>query len=318
MKMRAMTVSGTTVTIGAESATTGASAIWITGVSSTVFLTFSFTTSSTLYFKPYSISGTTISAGTEASVASANIVNGADIFNISSGARWAALYRNNAGTGMDVSICSVSGTTATLSTVTVGTTSSERVSTAGVVVSGSKLIYIADDVCNIVTDTAGTASAGTAISVGTNTAGGYVTCVGGFVSGTKAYFVGKTTIVSYGICIDFSGSSPTLVSTDYFIGLPFPIQSRLNPSNGDPSSLGTGRITTALVSSKFMIASLPVSTTVVPCVGLITAGSVKLYKNNIFNATGFQKSFSANSTTIWASGTVSAVQSMYQLVETIT
>ncbi len=205
-----MTVSGTTVTIGGESTTTGTSTTYayMVGVSSTVFLTITLTASTGFYAKPFSISGTTISAGTEASVTSLTSTTEILIYPISSAARWAVLYLNAAGTSIAASIVSVATTTATLTSVNlIASTTNARTAGAGIV-DASKLIYFSsvDSLVNILTDTAGTASAGTATTVaGTGVVTGY------YATGNVARFLSTGPNLAYLSVIGYSGSSPTVI-----------------------------------------------------------------------------------------------------------
>ena len=206
--MRAMTVSGTTVTIGSEVTATGTGTVngYLTAVTSSVVLAVSYTTSTAVYAQPFTVSGTTITVGTGVTVASTSIL-GFRAIPISSGARWAVMYLNSAATGYDCSLISVSGTTATASTVTLGLGTQSIVNfTFGV--TGSKLVYILDSGINILTDTSGTASIGTPIShpMSTGTASVFV----GMFSNI-ALFVSASSVR---LAVDTSAASPTMSSID--------------------------------------------------------------------------------------------------------
>ncbi len=217
--MRAMTISGTTVTIGNEASATGTSTTYgyIIGVTATVFLTLTLTSGTGVYAKPFSISGTTISAGTEASVTGLTGNSTMRVSPISSGARWAMIYRNAATTDIAASIVSVSGSVASLTSATLITGSGPADVTApsGLIVDGSKLIFVDTNlgVANILTDTAGTASAGTQITVPT---GGVGT---GFVPYYATGNVARIMMTSAGqavlVVLGYSGASPTL--TEAFV-----------------------------------------------------------------------------------------------------
>lgn len=171
-QIRAMTISGTTVTIGSATVLSGTtvtsgSYLYLTAVTTSVLLTIGITAGSTIYATPYTISGTTISLGTGATIAVNASTDKFRVLPISSGARWVIAYLNSAGTGMDAAVISVSGTTATTSTVTACTSGTWAISNMAMFVTGSKLVIYQASTgrANIVTDSSGTASAGTAITV---------------------------------------------------------------------------------------------------------------------------------------------------------
>ena len=215
--MRAMTISGTTVTIGSESTTTGTDTVYfyMAGVSATVFLTISFTASTGVYAKPFSISGTTISAGTEASVTGLTSTTDIRIYTISSGVRWVMLYLNAAGTSVAASIISVAGSVATLSTVNLIASTTNVFSDVVGIADSSKLICIsgAAALANILTDTGGTASAGTSIAVGLNSSKTYI---GYYASGNVARFLVTAANDSKILTLGYSGSSPTYTDSMVF------------------------------------------------------------------------------------------------------
>lgn len=217
---RAMTISGTTVSIGGEVTQTGTSSTYVmpVAVSSSVFFVVS-TTVSTLYVETYSVSGTTITTGSSATVTNSGDFRFAEI---SSGSRWILLYGN---TTVRASIVSISGTTPTLSSVDTGMSGVSTVVTSGLdfIVSGSKAIIVVASTtaalrqANIVTDTSGTASVGTAINIPIQ--GNYVVAVS--VSGSVANFISSNNsfTTSNRIGLNFSSSSPTVEqNTDSIIG----------------------------------------------------------------------------------------------------
>ena len=214
--MRAMTISGTTVTIGGESSPTGTETtyFYMVGVSSTVYLTITLTSGTGMYAKPFSISGTTITGGTEASVTSLTSTTDFRVYPISSGARWVMLYLNAAGTSLAASIVSVAGSVATLSTVNFMASTSSAVGLGAGIVDGSKLIYglATEGLINVLTDTAGTASAGTSIT--TNATSGTIQAY--YASGNVARFVVNSANIASLIVVNYSGSSATMTEQMYY------------------------------------------------------------------------------------------------------
>ena len=171
------------------------------------------TTASTFFATPYTISGTTITLGTGATYATTS-ANTYKVRPISSGARTAVVITSTLSTTVGM-IISVASTTATISTVTLAT--GGGVTNAGVIVSGSKLIYVggASVRTNILTDTAGTASAGTQIGpiYATTT---IVNPISANAATNLATFYGYTSSVSTAskVAINFTGSSPILSDFD--------------------------------------------------------------------------------------------------------
>jgi len=218
-QMRALSISGTTVTIGAATVLNGtltSDRIYAAAVSSSVALVTTCTSASTFFATPYTISGTTITLGTGATYSTTSAFT-YKIQPISNGVRWAAVISNTATTSAIGLIISVAGTTATISTVTLATTTNANgTGDSAVFVSGSKLIFLsAGEIgsVNILTDSAGTASAGTAITV---PSGGAVYPIKINSTTNKATFlVGNGSLTAAGrVVIDFSGASPVLSAFD--------------------------------------------------------------------------------------------------------
>jgi hypothetical protein len=215
-KALALTVSGTTVTIGAtELLITGTgSYLAIYAVTSSVFLAISFDSGSNIYGQPVTVSGTTLTTGTSVTISAVSSASFRAL-PISSGVRWAVLWTDTSLGNYYASIISVAGTTASASTVSTGVTQlGAPVSYADMIVSGSKLIVgminASNNVFfNIITDTSGTASAGTAISPipvsVTN-----LTMVG--ASNNKAVAYVTQSSRPRQVVLDYSGASPTLSS----------------------------------------------------------------------------------------------------------
>jgi hypothetical protein len=212
----AMTISGTTVTIGSEIFPTGTSATYVqpVAVSSTVFFVVSLINVTTIYVEGYSVSGTTITVGTSIGVTLGPSESAFRFTPISSGTRWAIAYCGGS-TDVYVGIISMSGSTPSVSNVVTGVTlsgGSVNIAAFDMIASGSKLILVSaiSKLANIVTDTSGTASAGTAVAVPTST-----TSVSAVTTNSNiAVFVttNSTTAPSLAnrLGINFSGSSPTL------------------------------------------------------------------------------------------------------------
>lgn len=213
--MLAMTISGTTVTIGAEVTMTGTGDTYfdVVAVSSTVVMSFSYTASTAWYAEPWSISGTTLTVGTKLTLSTVN-VSQLRIAPISSGARWLVMYVNNAGTNCAGTIVSVSGTTATGSSANVTAGGNQPQGAGTLVVSGTKALYCdaSGGTVNLITDTAGTISVGTAITCAINK--GVATYVS--ASSIRVLFASSNNNMQ-NITFDISGSSP-VVNKSYIYG----------------------------------------------------------------------------------------------------
>lgn len=183
---RAITVSGTVPTIGAElqlssdGSSTNADARAVLPYSSTILLSLSVSSNNAvIYITPVSVSGTTLTAGTGTSLSSSN-ANLAGIGMLASG-RAIFFYSEPLGNYFGV-IVNVSGTTATVSTVdTALPFASNSIYTQ---IIGSQAVFIGNNttsLINVVTDSAGTAVLGNAIATpdGTNELIGF--------SGTTVY-----------------------------------------------------------------------------------------------------------------------------------
>ncbi len=214
--MRAMTISGTTVTIGGEATMTGTLGTFVSlyAIDSTNFITMSMTTGTAVYARPFSISGTTLSAGTEASVTGLTGCTGMITSPISGGVRWVMIYRNAAGTNIAASIISVAGGIATLSTVTLitGGTSVNVAAVAAAIVDSSKLILFysavaGPQVVNILVDSSGTASAGTQANLSAAAVAAAISASGNVA---KAFLSSNTNMVY--CVVDYSGASPTVTA----------------------------------------------------------------------------------------------------------
>jgi len=228
----AMTVSGTTVTLGSpvtfSIGSTIANACYLYAVSASVLLcVFVDSISSTISGNPYSVSSSTLTLGTPAS-ASCSAATTMRTSTISSGARYLAITYTSTPT-IDASIFTFTGTTATISQVNTGLTNAANggylpASTSfDMCVSGSKALIFATNQCNIITDTSGVATAGTALSL---PASNLSTSSPVFIKldGSTAIFWYQSTATTGGIAsrldIDISGSSPAVLSVNDYAVFP--------------------------------------------------------------------------------------------------
>lgn len=170
--VRGVTISGTVPTIGSEVVTgSNSSTFYVAQVTSSTFITVGIVAATSIPIQVFSISGTTITSGSTVNLSGSG--SAFRILPISSGVRWAVLWYD--GTNTSVSIISVSGTTPTASTVTLfaSTGSTQLTSYTDMLVDGSTLIVCstAYGLANTVTDTSGTATAGTQVIVPAQTNG---------------------------------------------------------------------------------------------------------------------------------------------------
>ena len=215
----AMTISGTTVTTSSQTTLTGScSNIYLTAINSSTVLAVTLSVTSSITACPYTISGTTITAGTAATVSSLLSTYNFRVLRISNGTRWVMVYLNGAGTSYAGSLISVSGTTATLSTVNMiapATASTDAIlTTADMMVNGSKLIiYVPTVGVQILTDTAGTASVGTLLTVPDASS---VTPQAIMANSSTASFVSvaSNNTLAFKLNINISGASATLTSIE--------------------------------------------------------------------------------------------------------
>jgi len=203
-QIREITVSGTTPTISAATVLGGTAGGLIVAGDSTHVIAVS-TATTHLYTKPYTIGGLAAGTGTdtnETGYVSVGLVKLTPL-----GSRWAVIYYNGSGVGTKGGIISLSGTTTTISIAILDSTNFIQ---DAIVIGSNKILYLgraSTNNCNILTDTAGTASAGTAITLSSQTARAclYVSGTDVFVQeGTTSYFVQK---------VNCSGTSPVLSKT---------------------------------------------------------------------------------------------------------
>lgn len=206
----AMTVSGTTVTIGTAQTTGGAGApAQLYVVSSSVVLALSgHATSGWTYARPFTISGSSASSGTEAQLSSGGTI----YFSAALGSRWMVLDLNSSNVPRGI-IVSVSGTTATMSSADLGSSARSAMNACMV---GSKMLVVWNDSANtsqyhfnVLSDSAGTATVGTVLDRVNNAAVTNLAVLP--ISSTKARFI--FTVTSSRNClyeVDTSGASATL------------------------------------------------------------------------------------------------------------
>jgi len=200
-QIRALSISGTTVTIGSATVLPGTSGGLQTAIGSVDVVTSG--ASTTMYATPYTVSGATLTIGTQATIVSGGAEGGpTKQVLLGTGNIFLAYY-----SAAKVALAKLTGTTVTLSDL--GTTLISAVSDA-IVVGSNKVLVLANSSssnANILTDTAGTASAGTAITLD-----GQATKACLYVSGTDvAVQSGTTTYLAH--MVDCSGASPVRTST---------------------------------------------------------------------------------------------------------
>jgi hypothetical protein len=200
-QIRALSISGTTVTIGSATVLAG-SVYGLIQASGSIVIAMSATNGANVVYAPYTVSGSTLSAGTAATVTTTCNSSIAAKF-APLGTRWFSNFYG--ATNTNGVIVSLSGTVVTVSTVVVFTVSGGM---ADAIIVGSNKVLMLEaqgtNNANILTDTAGTASAGTAITLSSQTTRAclYVSGTDVFVQdGTTTYLVHK---------VDCSGASPVL------------------------------------------------------------------------------------------------------------
>jgi hypothetical protein len=203
-KFRAITVSGSTPSIGAQLAYAGGAVNAMHhsyAHSASILLHFSMTASTTVFVLPITVSGTTLTAGTAATVSTTDasfIVTGA-----LSSSRYALAYLNSTGRG---AVVSVAGTTASISTAptTMAVTSwgpqMQVFGNQAFIRGGSA----ASENINVLTDTAGVASLGTDLTSIESSA------FAGYLSTSKVLVVSSTAGTSSYTVYGIAGATPEL------------------------------------------------------------------------------------------------------------
>jgi len=204
-QIRALSISGTTVTIGSASVLDGTAGGLIAVGDSTHVIAAS-TATTFLYTKPYLVSGSSLTAGTGTSADS-----GTKTLNklAALGTRWYCGY-NDGGTTVAGGVVSLNASGNGTTTITTATLFSAGSLQDAIIVGTNKVLAINNQTtnnANILTDTAGTASAGTAITLDGGTLKAAL-----YVSGTDVY-VGSLATNVFVHKIDCSGVSAVLTSS---------------------------------------------------------------------------------------------------------
>lgn len=200
----AITVSGTTVTFGTPATLAGSGTNTTMQVSGSVVM-IAVTLTTNLYVSPYTVSGTTMTLGTGVTISGGTM---AINYFFPLGSRWCLIY-GDGGTATGA-VVTLSGTTVTRSSISLGLTNSAL---SAAIISSSKVLVTSSSStagANILTDTAGTPSVGTALTLADATS-------------RFLYFVGSVAVVAGSTnpmaqYIDCSGASPTFVSSARFPG----------------------------------------------------------------------------------------------------
>ena len=264
-KFRAITVSGSTPSIGAELAYTAGGTLALMhhsyAQSASILLHFSMTASTTVFALPITVSGTTLTAGTAATVSTTGpsfFVTGA-----LSSSRYALYYLNTTGRG---AVVSVAGSVASISTAA---TTIAIVATGPAMQVFSNQAFIlpgggASEVINVLTDTAGVATLGTALAT-PGSAGNFV----GFLSTGKVFFssaTGNSAYHQYGI----SSGSPVLEKSFPSVTATSPVTAAVlgdaaytRPLSGPPQSGSGNSVMLKTSAEKIAVASASTSPFVV-------------------------------------------------------
>lgn len=208
----AITVSGNAPTVGATTAVASVANLPVIIAAGTVARVFGLDVSAA-YAKPYSVSGVTLSAGTSAS----DTASGADnVFRVAQLGSGNVLVVSANGADIRALLFKLTGTTEGVSAINMPGMPGTSVTNSDVLsISSTKmLVALADSAstqnyANIITDTSGVASAGTAYSVTSSTVS---TCSALQIVGTTArvaYYNGSEV---QQVVFDCSGASPSVVS----------------------------------------------------------------------------------------------------------
>lgn len=203
-QIRALSISGTTVTIGSATVLDGTSGGLIALGDSTHVIAVS-TATTHLYTKPYLVSGSTLTAGTGTDTNSGTMT----LNKLAAlGTRWYVGY-NDGGSTVKGGVVSLSGTGDGTTTITTATLFSAGTLQDAIIVGSTKVLALGDQSsnnANILTDTSGTASAGTAIGLGTSSVKAIL-----YAASTDVYVQdGSSTMDVFKV--DCSGASAVLTS----------------------------------------------------------------------------------------------------------
>jgi hypothetical protein len=195
------------VTIGSASVLDGTAGGLIAAAANHVIAVSTATTS--IYTKPYLVSGSTLTAGTGTTTTSGTQT----LQKLAAlGTRWYVGYVDAGVTGMGgvVSLNATGNGTTTISTASLGSATT----TADAIIVGSNKVLVLNtqgsNNANLLTDTAGTASAGTAITLSSGT-----TRAALYVNSTSVMVGNASGIMTY---VDCSGASAVLSKTWAFAG----------------------------------------------------------------------------------------------------
>lgn len=241
--IRAISISGTTPTIGAESAPSGVSTAAILFASGSIVRTISWTNAGLIYAKPYTVSGSTLSAGTEASTA----ITGSAVRAVQNGN--GNIVCNYINTSHYASIFKLTSTTEAVSAASLGalpTGITTYTDYYPITASKTAFLYISSGTwyVNILTDSAGTASAGAEITY-TSSSAARVQCVTATGNNLRVMVCSNTTSgrITQAI-IDCSSASPSLTSSTT-LGVAY---STLNGATPTSSDIYGVRVWTTLIS----------------------------------------------------------------------
>lgn len=255
-RFRAITVSGTTPTLGSELVYAGGTAYHTTyALSSSVFLSLS-VSNTFVYAYPVSVSGTTLTGGTAASTAATS--NTALVSGLLSTNNVAISYFSTSTTNCSCAVVSVAATVASISVAATTLTASSAAPGLGMQIFSNQAFINAGrgatSQLSVLTDTAGVATVGTPVTPVSASLGGYLS-------------TGKVLLVSslgayqqYGI----SSGAPVLEKTFQGVYIAASDMSGLSvyytsPLSGPPNQLSQGTTTTSLrlSSGKFCQISTP-------------------------------------------------------------
>lgn len=209
-QIRALSISGTTVTIGAASVLDGTAGGLIAAAANHVIAVS--TATSNLYTKPYLVTTSTLTAGTGSATGTGATTTLQKLAAL--GTRWFVANLDQSGASILGGVISLNATgngTTTISTVTLLSSASNL--RDAIVVGSNKVLLLGNQTssnANLLTDTAGTASAGTAITLSDGNANR--ACL--YVSGTTVYVADRTSANDFSIfAVGCSGASPVVSAT---------------------------------------------------------------------------------------------------------
>lgn len=204
--LRAITISGTTPTVGAESTVSGTSTTpTLYQVSSGVVLSIS-STATTLYADPFTVTGSTLGAGTGATIT----VSSATWIASALATRWAVIFKNTQMWGVIINV-SVSTATTSIVQLSAGTYGG---SLNAMTISSQVIAAVSDTSAllasfNVLTDVAGVATAGTEIIRVTGTTAAAIGVIGVYSTTLR---MGANDSTSY---VTISGNNPAVTTVPH-------------------------------------------------------------------------------------------------------